>query len=70
MDLPLVISKAWLEQHFKRSFRWVRRNLLTDQVITQELEFDLQKFNRWRDFPPEQGNKLQDWLKNKGFIKA
>ena len=62
MEIPKVINKTWLALLFERSFRWVRRNLLTDKVITEELGFDLKTFNRWRDFPPNEGNKLKQWL--------
>ncbi len=70
MELPIVISKSWLELYFQRSFRWVRRNLLTDAVITEELEFDLKTFNRWKDFPPSAGNRLIKWMIEKEHLNA
>lgn len=68
MKMPTVITKAWLAQHFEHSFKWVRRHLLTDEVITSELAFDLADFKRWQTIPPLEGNRLKKWLKQKELV--
>lgn len=68
MNLPIIISKAWLRNHYNRSFRWIRKHILTDKVLTKELGYDLKEFANWKDFPPEQGNKLKKWLQLKQFV--
>lgn len=68
MNLPSIISKAWLAEQFGRPFPWIRRHLLTDEVVTQELGFDLDTFKSWRDFPPKQGAKLKNWLISQNLI--
>jgi len=62
MQAPLILTKAWLADHFGHSFQWIRKNVLTDEVLTNELEFDLSTFKQWRSIPAKQGNKLKQWL--------
>ena len=68
MNTPTIITKAWLADHFEHSFKWVRRHLLTDEVITQELDFDLSTFKRWQTIPPLESIRLKDWLSKKRLI--
>ncbi len=67
-ELPLVITKAWLAQRFERPFRWIREHLLTDEVLTQDLDYKLSEFKQWRSFPPIEGNRLKKWLKQQELI--
>lgn len=66
--LPRVISKSCLEQFFNRKFRWIRKHLLTDEVIIKELEFDLDEFKSWIDIPPIESRRLKNWLLEKELI--
>lgn len=66
--LPRVISKAFLEQFFNRKFRWLRKHLLTDEVVVHELEFDLKEFKSWIDIPPIESKRLKNWLTEKELI--
>ncbi|MCP4439866.1 MAG: hypothetical protein GY810_13055 [Aureispira sp.] len=67
-ELPLVITKAWLAKRFERPFRWLRKHLLTDKVITDELGFNLNQFKKWTDIPPIESQQLKKWLIEKELI--
>ncbi len=67
-DQPLIITKAWLSQHFKHSFKWIRANMLTDEVLIHKLDYDLTAFKRWKSFPPTEGNRLKKWLADNELI--
>lgn len=69
-EYPETITKAWIGFAFKRPFRWVRVNLLTDEVLTNDLEFELDKFRNWRSFPPVEGARLKKWLKENDLLTA
>lgn len=67
-EIPKVITKAWISYSLERPFRWLRDNLLTDEVLTNDLKFDLDEFKRWRNFPPIEGNRLKNWLKKHDLL--
>jgi hypothetical protein len=60
--MPVILSKSWLEQHFNRSLWWIREHVLTEAVL-KSLKITESEFKKWRDIPPEPGNRIKNYLK-------
>lgn len=59
----MVTSKKDIARNVGRTFRWVRKNILTDQVLKQELGIDPSQFKKWKTIPPRETRKIQQYLK-------
>ncbi len=66
--IPLIVTKAWISLHFEHSFKWVRRHLLTDDVVINKLDFDLQTFKNRHSFPPDEGTRIKQYFKGQNLI--